>query len=68
MIEKEDLMYFLDKYCMLILENGFTYSGILKKINEESIVFDDRFQGIKLFDLSIIKSVGQAGEQHGRMG
>lgn len=66
MMEREDLTYFLNKYCTIILENGFTYTGILKKINDNSIVFDDRFQGIKIFDLNIITGIGEAGEKNGR--
>ncbi|RJQ16849.1 hypothetical protein C4573_02175 [Candidatus Woesearchaeota archaeon] len=65
-MEREDLTYFVNKYCNIILENGFTYTGILKKINDNTIVFDDRFQGLKIFDLSIITGIGEAGEKNDR--
>ncbi len=66
MIEKEELKIFLSKYCTISLDNGFFYSGTLKKINEHSVVFDDRYDGHKVISISIITGIGQAGEKHDR--
>lgn len=59
MIEKKDLEIFVNKYCKLILSNGFSYCGMLMHISETSITFEDRFDGLKIFDISIIKSIGE---------
>lgn len=66
MIEKKQLDLFLNKNCKIILSNGFSYSGILKEVSETTLVFEDRFEGLMIFDLSIIRSIGQVGEKHDR--
>ena len=58
MIEKKQLEEFIGKFCKLILNNGYNYIGYLKEVGETSIKFDDRFDGIYLFDIDYIKSVG----------
>jgi len=67
MLEKKQLDLFLNKNCKIILSNGFSYSGILKEVSETTIVFEDRFEGLKIFDLNIISGIGQTGGKHGRM-
>jgi len=67
-MERKQLNFFVNKYCKIILSNGFTYCGILKEVNETTLVFEDRFEGLKIFDLTIITGIGQAGEKYGRMG
>jgi len=57
MIEKEELEVFVNKFCKLILSNGFNYIGTVKKVTETSVTFDDRFDGIYVFDISFIKSI-----------
>lgn len=59
MMRKEELELFKDKYCKLILSNGFGYCGYIKQITEETLFFEDRFDGLKIFDISIIKSIGE---------
>lgn len=59
MIEKKQLKLFVGRSCKIILSNGFSYCGILKNISETSITFEDRFDGLKIFDTSIIKSIGE---------
>ena len=59
MVERKQLELFIGRYCKLILSNGFSYCGILKHISETSVTFDDRFDGLKIFDVSIIKSIGE---------
>ncbi|MCF7859698.1 MAG: hypothetical protein K9N07_10330 [Candidatus Cloacimonetes bacterium] len=54
---KDELEIFVDKYCKLILKDGFSYIGRLKKVSETSVTFDDRFDGIYLFDISSVKSI-----------
>lgn len=65
MIEKEELELFINKYCRIILNNGYSYAGYLRKVTLASIVFEDRFDGLKVFDTSIITSIGEVkGGQH----
>lgn len=64
MIEKDELNLFINQQCKIILSNGFTYTGILRKINNSSILFEDRFDGLKILDISIIKGIGQLGGKH----
>ncbi len=59
MIEKRQLELFVNKRCKLILSNGFSYCGTLKHISETSVTFEDRFDGLKIIDISYIKSIGE---------
>jgi len=59
MVEKKQLELFINKYCKLILSNGFSYCGLLKSISETSITFEDRFDGLKIIDINYIKSIGE---------
>ena len=57
MIEKQHLEIFVNKFCKLTLNNGFSYIGTLKEVSETSITFDDRFDGISIFDTRFVKSI-----------
>ena len=57
MIEKQQLEIFVNKFCKLTLNDGFSYIGTVKAITETSITFDDRFDGTYIFDTRFVKSI-----------
>lgn len=67
MITKKTIESFKGEYCEIILSNGFTYRGVLKELIGSVVFLNDRFDGLKTFDRSIIKSIGMVNEDD-RMG
>ena len=45
-IELEDLK---NKYCILTLDNGFVYQGIMMTVYDDAVIFMDRKDGKKKF-------------------
>ena len=58
MITIEQITPFKGMYCKIILSNGFAYCGVLKEISDSTVLFEDRYDGKKLIDISIIRSIG----------
>ena len=58
-MRRKELEIFANDFCKIILSNGFGYSGTIKKINDNSVYFQDRFEGLKIIDMDIIKSIGK---------
>jgi len=59
-MNKEDFLAFVDKKVRLIkVSNGSTsyYTGHIKEINEDSILFVDKFEVLLLLDMDEIKLV-----------
>jgi len=60
MIEREDLLYFLNQKVKLIKSDGFVLYGVIKKVNQSSIVFETK-QARSVLDFDKIKEVTEGG-------
>ena len=56
MIEREDIICFLNKQVKLVKEDGFVLYGIIKKINNSSLLFETK-QQTSVLDFRTIKEV-----------
>ena len=55
-MEKSTIKLFLNKKVKLFLLNGYHYSGIILKIGNNSLVLDDRYDGMMVLDYDKIKN------------
>jgi len=55
-MKKEDILPFLDKKVTIIKGNSFGITGIIKKINDETIIFETN-QAISTIDISHIREI-----------
>jgi hypothetical protein len=58
-MNKEVLDKFIGRECRLILENGFGFSGKLESIEKDVVKFRDRYEGLKFFDVSFVRGIGE---------
>lgn len=59
-MKREDLEFYEKKKIKIILRNTYQYTGVIKKINEDSIVLLDKFNKyitISIPDISQIEEV-----------
>jgi len=57
----EDLRGYLDSKIKINLKNGFIYSGHIKELQEDSILFIDKFGNKLTIDIEEISMVAELG-------
>jgi len=58
-MRRDQLELFKNRLSNIILSNGFSYTGFIKEISNESITFEDRFSGIMLIDINSIRMISE---------
>lgn len=62
-MKREELIQFLNKKVYLKRKSGFHYTAVIKKINEESMIFIDKFQSEVLILLDDIEEISEWREE-----
>ncbi len=68
-MKKEDLETFKDKNILIVLNNSYTYSGIIISLSDDCLKLDDRYSGevlITFDNIKFIKEVKDGGERKRR--
>ena len=56
----DDVKKYENKKVMILLKNKFRYSGIIKKVNEDSIVLNDKYGQDVLIDIPDIAVLSES--------
>ena len=56
-MKKEDLKVFEDMNIKIILKNNYQYNGYIKKLSDENLLFEDKYESIILISYDDIKLI-----------
>ena len=63
-MKKQEIEQFLNKNCKIILKNNFNYYGKIISINDDGLIFEDRFDGEMLIKFHLIDFISNWNQEN----